>query len=55
MQEISEDEELTKEEKILKLLADDYNKHELAEVLGYKNMDSVGKYMRRRGYVWDAM
>ena len=42
-----------KEKVILRLLEEGYNTAEIAQRLGYKDRDSVGKYMRRRGYEWD--
>lgn len=50
----SENKELDEKEKtILRLLEEGHNTKEIAQRLGYKDRDSVGKYMRRRGYSWN--
>ena len=42
-----------KEKVILRLLEEGHSTEEIAQRLGYKDRDSVGKYMRRRGYKWN--
>ncbi|TQO55605.1 hypothetical protein [Paraclostridium bifermentans] len=35
---------------ILKLQSEGKNRHEIKDILGYKHLDSMTKYMRKRGY-----
>lgn len=39
--------------RIIQLFAEGKNAAEVARVLGYTSHQSVGQYMRRRGYQWD--
>lgn len=40
-------------QKIIRLFAEGKNAAQVARALGYSNHNSVGQYMRRRGYQWD--